>query len=256
MNRTARLELTPLSGMPTVRAGDDIAELIVTALQSSAIELRAGDIFAIAQKIVSKAEGRAVCLEEVLPSDRARELGAITEKDPRLIELILRESRKILRAERGNIIVSDIRGFVMANAGIDASNVETSNGETVLLLPENPDQSAVDIGRAILSRTGVDIGVLINDSFGRAWRMGTIGTAIGLSGMPGLIDLRGVPDRNGRQLRSTDIGAADELAAAASLVMGQADEGTPVVHVRGFPYPLRQGRAAELIRPESNDLFR
>jgi coenzyme F420-0:L-glutamate ligase/coenzyme F420-1:gamma-L-glutamate ligase len=248
------MTITPLRNIPEVQAGDDLATLILEAAARSAISFRSGDIIALAQKIVSKAEGRRVALSSVLPSPRAKELAITAQKDPRVVELILRESGEILRCQPGVIIVADRRGFVMANAGIDTSNVE--GDESVLLLPLDADASASRLHSVLLAATGATIGVLIVDSFGRAWRLGTIGTAIGLAGLPGLIDLRGRPDRSGRLLRSSELGAADEVAAAASLMMGQGDEGRPAVHVRGFPYTLREGSVTELLRPKAMDLFR
>jgi coenzyme F420-0:L-glutamate ligase/coenzyme F420-1:gamma-L-glutamate ligase len=253
----ARLELTALEGVPTVRQGDDLAEIILAGATRSGIALAAGDILVLAQKIVSKAEGRLRRLREIEPSAAARALAARAEKDPRVVELILQESTSVVRERPGIIIVAHRRGFVMANAGIDASNVDAAPGdEAVLLLPEDPDASAARLRERLRLRTGVDLGVVINDSFGRAWRLGTVGTAIGVAGLPGLLDLRGTPDRGGRRLQVTDVGVADEVAAAASLLMGQAAESRPIVHVRGFPYARRDGSAAELARPEEQDLFR
>jgi coenzyme F420-0:L-glutamate ligase/coenzyme F420-1:gamma-L-glutamate ligase len=253
----AQLMLTALDGIPTVRPGADLARLIVEAAAGARLELRDGDILVFAQKIVSKAEGRFARLSEIAPSARARELAREANKDPRVVELILRESHDVLRCRPGVIIVAHRLGFVMANAGIDASNVEGSEGEeVVLLLPENPDKSAARLRLRLRELTRCDIAVVINDSFGRAWRLGTIGTAIGVSGVPALLDLRGTPDRTGRILQVTEVGIADEIAAAASLLMGQAAEGRPVVHLRGFPYPPREGSAAELVRPKDQDLFR
>jgi coenzyme F420-0:L-glutamate ligase / coenzyme F420-1:gamma-L-glutamate ligase len=251
------LSLTALPGIPTVASGADLVRLVLDALARGGIALAPGDILVLAQKIVSKAEGRRVRLADVAPSGRARELARIVDKDPRLVELILEESREVLRARPGVLVTVHRLGFVLANAGIDASNVESDGGEeSVLLLPADPDGSAERLRRGIEGATGVAPGVVINDSFGRAWRLGTIGTAIGLAGVPGLVDLRGRPDRNGRTLRVSEVGAADELAAAASLLMGQAEESRPVIHVRGFPYPLRAARASELLRPAQLDLFR
>jgi coenzyme F420-0:L-glutamate ligase/coenzyme F420-1:gamma-L-glutamate ligase len=210
----------------------------------------------VAQKIVSKAEGRSVRLADVEPSEQARELARRADKNPRLVELILREAAEILRCRPGVIIVAHRRGWIMANAGIDASNVESAGGETVLLLPEDPDASAARLRAGLRAAAGVDLGIVVNDSFGRAWRLGTAGVAIGVAGLPALLDLRGRADRTGRALRVTEVGVADELAAAASLLMGQAGEGRPVIHVRGFPYARREGAAAELVRPRHLDLFR
>ena len=257
MEAAGSLCLTALVGMPTVAAGADLAALIADAASRSGVALEHGDALVVAQKIVSKAEGRRVRLAEVEPSPRARELARTVDKDPRLVELILRESQQVLRARPGVIIVLHRLGFVLANAGIDASNVESEGGEeAVLLLPADPDASAERLRRGLRALTGAELGIVVNDSFGRAWRLGTVGTAIGVAGLPALVDLRGTPDRTDRALRVTEIGAADELAAAASLLMGQAAEGRPVIHVRGFPYPPRPGKASELLRPAHLDLFR
>lgn len=253
------LVLTPLQGIPLIRPGDDLADVILTSLRQEGKELLSGDILVLAQKIVSKSEGRMVDLSQVIPSDNAIRLAAEAGKDPRLVELILGESRQVLRVRPGTIVVEHRLGFICASAGIDHSNVlaeEVGRKEVVLLLPADPDASADRIRRVLETETSQRLGVLIIDSHGRAWRLGTAGVAIGLSGLPGLVDLRGQPDLFGSQLRITQVGAADELAAAASLVMGQAAEGTPVVHVRGFPYALREGRLGELLRPRDEDMFR
>lgn len=253
------LTLTPLQHIPLIRHGDDLADIVLNAVLQNHLAIEDNDILVFAQKIVSKAEGRAVNLVTVSPSPRAVELAQITEKDPRLVELILCESNEVLRTRLGTIIVEHKLGFVCANAGIDHSNVAGAGDlreEWVLLLPAQPDRSAEQIRTYIQSRTGKRIGILIIDSHGRAWRNGTVGVAIGIAGMPGLEDLRGKTDLFDFTLRITQVGAADELAAAASLVMGQAAEGTPVVHVRGFPYPLREASLKELVRPKDQDLFR
>jgi coenzyme F420-0:L-glutamate ligase / coenzyme F420-1:gamma-L-glutamate ligase len=245
--------------MPLIRHGDNLADILVGALQDNQIALEDNDILVLAQKIVSKAEGRAVNLVNITPSRHALALAEKTEKDARLVELILQESKEVIRTRLGTIIVEHKLGFVCANAGIDHSNVAgvgNSAEEWVLLLPANPDHSAEAIRQQLQSKTGKQLGILIIDSHGRAWRNGTVGVAIGIAGLPGLQDLRGEPDLFGFTLRITQVGIADELAAAASLVMGQAAEGTPVVHVRGFPYPLREGSLQELIRPKEQDLFR
>jgi coenzyme F420-0:L-glutamate ligase/coenzyme F420-1:gamma-L-glutamate ligase len=252
------LVLTPLSGIPLIEPGDDLVEVILQALSKAQISLVDGDILILAQKIVSKAENRLVDLACVIPSSQAIELATATAKDPRLVEVILKESKQILRFRPGVIIVQHRLGFVCASAGIDHSNVrgESGNpGDWVLLLPENPDASAESIRERLEARTRAQLGVLIIDSHGRAWRMGTVGVTIGISGLPGLVDLRGKPDLFDFHLQITQVGAADELAAAASLVMGQAAEGTPVVHARGFPYSLRQASLSELLRPKDQDLF-
>ena len=253
------LILTPLQHLPLIRQGDNLADIAVGALEKNRIGIEDNDILVFAQKIVSKAEGRAVNLVTVTPSARALDLARETEKDPRLVELILCESNEVLRTRVGTIVVEHRLGFVCANAGIDHSNVAgagDSAEEWVLLLPADPDQSADMLRNRIQSKTGKRIGILIIDSHGRAWRNGTVGVAIGIAGMPALQDLRGKPDLFDFTLRITQVGAADELAAAASLVMGQAAEGTPVVHARGFPYSLREGSLKELIRPKEQDLFR
>lgn len=264
------LTLTALRDIPLVRHGDHLAHIVVGALISNHLVLEDGDIIVLAQKIVSKAEGRTVHLATITPSPSAMELAAKIEKDPRLAELILRESKEVLRTRPGTIIVEHRLGFICANAGIDHSNVTppladadcessrrgASDEEWVLLLPEDPDRSAANLRQEIQAHTGKQVGVLIIDSHGRAWRNGTVGVAIGIAGMPGLQDLRGEPDLFGFRLRITQVGVADELAAAASLLMGQAAEGRPVVHVRGFPYPLRKGSLTELLRPREQDLFR
>ncbi len=253
------LVLTPLPGIPLIRTGDNLVEIITSGLSDAKIILHDGDIIVLAQKIVSKAEGRWVNLVSVEPSPRAVELAETIEKDARLVELVLRESNQILRTRVGTMIVEHRLGFVCANAGIDHSNVAgegNSTEEWVLLLPENPDATAQAIYIALEEISGVQVGVMIIDSHGRAWREGVVGVAIGLSGLPGLVDMRGKRDLFGYNLRITTIGAADELAAAASLVMGQANEATPIVHVRGFPYKLRNGNLHELLRPKEMDLFR
>ena len=253
------LTLTPLQHIPLIRHGNDLADIVVKALRENNILLADDDILVFAQKIISKAEGRAVNLAAITPSPRALELARQTEKDPRVVELILQESNEVLRLRVGAIIVEHKLGFVCANAGIDHSNVAGAGDaaeEWVLLLPADPDRSAEQLRQAVQSQTGKRIGVLVIDSHGRAWRNGTVGSAIGIAGLPGLHDLRGQPDLFGYTLQVTQVGVADELAAAASLVMGQAAEMTPVVHARGFPYSLREGKLNELIRPKEQDLFR
>jgi len=248
-----------LPNIPLIRTGDDLVQIIENGLNQASLTLKDGDILVLAQKIVSKAEGRWVNLADIQPSEEAARLGERIQKDPRLIELILRESHQVLRTRVGTIIVEHRLGFICANAGIDHSNVAgegNPNEELVLLLPENPDASAKAIREILELRSGVHLGVMIIDSHGRAWRQGVVGVAIGLAGLPGLVDMRGKSDLFGYNLRITTIGAADELAAAASLVMGQSDEGTPIVLVRGFPYPLRDGSLKELLRPKEQDLFR
>lgn len=249
------LVLTPLEGIPLIQAGDDLPALLEAALSRQSIQLQDGDILVLAQKIVSKAEGRLIRLDKVKPSPQALELADEVQKDARLVQLILDESREVLRAREGLVVVEHRLGFVSANAGIDHSNVDGSEG-SVLLLPKDPDDSAFRLRTALEAASSARLGVLIIDSHGRAWREGTVGVAIGVSGLPGIVDLRGRPDLFGRELRATILGAADELAAAASLVMGQAGEGCPAVHVRGFPYELREASLGELLRPKERDEFR
>lgn len=253
------LVLSPLPDIPMVQTGDDLIGIILNGLQKGNITLQDGDILVLAQKIISKAEGRWVNLVSIQPSRRAIKLAKKIDKDPRLVEMILRESNQVIRTRIGTIIVEHRLGFVCANAGIDHSNVAgtgDNNEEWVLMLPENPDASAQGIRNKLEAISGAHLGVMIIDSHGRAWREGVVGVAIGLSGIPGLVDMRGKSDLFGYTLRITTIGAADELAAAASLVMGQANEATPIVHVRGFPYTLQEGNLKELLRPKEQDLFR
>lgn len=253
------LTLTPLQNIPLIRQGDNLADILLNSIKTTGMDLHDKDVLVLAQKIVSKSEGRMVNLAEVTPSPRAIDLAPQIEKDPRLIELILRESSEVMRIRKGVIVVEHKLGFVCANAGIDHSNVlgeGDSNEEYVLLLPKDPDASAQRLRGEIEQITGKSVGVMIIDSHGRAWRNGTVGICIGLSGIPALIDERGWQDLFGYTLKATVIGVADELAAAASLIMGQAAEGTPVIHVRGFPYPPAEGTLKELIRPKEFDMFR
>jgi coenzyme F420-0:L-glutamate ligase/coenzyme F420-1:gamma-L-glutamate ligase len=253
------LNLTPLQNIPLIRQDDNLADILLKSLLDTKIELQNNDILVLAQKIVSKAEGRMRNIANVVPSARALELAEKSQKDARIVELMLQESNEVLRIRVGTIIVEHKLGFVCANAGIDHSNVTGSGNEKeehVLLLPEDPDQSARNIREQIKQNTGVNIGVMIIDSHGRAWRNGTVGICIGLSGLPALIDERGWKDLFGYTLQITVVGVADELAAASSLMMGQAAEGIPAVHVRGFPYPLGEGSLKELIRPKAQDMFR
>lgn len=252
------LILTALKNIPLIRRDDNLADILLNSLGETEIELEENDILVLAQKIVSKAEGRMANLANVTPSQKAVELANQTEKDARLVELMLQESNEVVRYRKNVIVVEHKLGFICANAGIDHSNVlgDGDNKDTVLLLPQNPDKSAKQFRNEIKKRTSKNIGVMIIDSHGRAWRNGTVGICIGLSGIPAVIDERGWKDLFGYTLQATIVGVADELAAAASLMMGQAAEGTPVVHVRGFPYPLGEGSLQELIRPKDMDMFR
>ncbi len=247
-----RLVISAPSGIGRIAEGADLCTVVLDALAREDEALAVGDIVVLAQKIVSKAEGRLVDLAAVRPSAPARALAAETAKDPRVVELILRESEQVVRSRPGLIIVRHRLGYVLANAGIDASNVGEGR---VLLLPEDPDRSCAAIRAELERRTGVAPGVIINDSLGRAWRLGTTGTALGAAGLAALKDMRGSLDLFGRPLQVSEIGLADEVAAAASIVMGQAAEARPVVLVRGLPYPPEDGRGADLIRPAALDLF-
>jgi coenzyme F420-0:L-glutamate ligase/coenzyme F420-1:gamma-L-glutamate ligase len=214
-------------------------------------------VVVVAQKIVSKAEGRSVEVASVVPSDRARALAAEIGKDPRLVEIVLGESVRVVRSRPNLLIVEHKLGFVMANAGVDQSNVAPQDGVArALLLPVDPDASAEALRAGLSARFGVKLAVIINDSFGRAWRRGTAGIAIGAAGVPSLVDLRGSPDLFGRTLEVSVIGFADEIAAAASLLMGQADEARPVVLVRGLKWTAPATPASALVRPTAEDLFR
>ena len=252
-----RLELVTLQPFPRIRAGDDLAALIAAACQQMSVSLRAADILVVAQKIISKAEGRLVRLDSVQPSPRAADLAARTGKDPRLVELILRESTEVVRVGVQVIVVEHRLGFVVANAGIDQSNVSDDGGEEeALLLPEDPDRSARGLRDRLCELTQAAPAVIINDSWGRAWRRGVIGQAIGVAGLEAVVDLRGHLDLNGRELKATDVAQADELAAAGSLLMGQANEGAPVVLIRGYAASGADGDSRSLLRPRSEDLFR
>ncbi|HKZ72547.1 MAG TPA: coenzyme F420-0:L-glutamate ligase [Steroidobacteraceae bacterium] len=247
-----------LGGLPEIAQGADLASLLIAAAERCSCALRDDDVLVVAQKIVSKAEGRRVRLGDVTPSPRAAEIAAATGKDPRFVELVLRESRAVLRVGRDVIVVEDARGIVLANAGIDQSNVGGAD-TAALLLPSDPDASAAALRTAIGVHGNTTVAVIIADSLGRAWRLGTLGHAIGAAGLPALVDLRGRSDRHGRTLRHTEIALADGLAAAGVLVMGEADEGRPAAVIRGFS-GLRAGGRAEgatrLQRPLEEDLFR
>ena len=250
------LRVIALAGFPDVHAGDDLARTIVERCRATVNLPLDGDILVIAQKIVSKAEDRYVDLARVVPSAQARTLSSVTGKDARLVEVILGESRRVVRAVRDVLIVEHRLGFVMANGGVDHSNVGGDADGRVLRLPTDPDGSATRLRDALEEAFGVRLGVIVSDSFGRPWRLGTVGVAIGVAGVPALVDLRGTEDRYGRRLTATVVGHADEIASAASLVMGQADEGCPVVIVRGLRARAAASTAAALLRPAHEDLFR
>jgi len=248
------LHITAIPGLPIVQPGDDIASLIVTALAEADLTLQDADVLVVTSKIVSKAEGRRVDLRTVTPGDEAQRLAEITRKDPRVVELVLSESVEVSRARPGVLIVRHRLGFVSANAGIDQSNV-AGDDETVLLLPSDPDASAAAIRERLLARTGVQIGIVISDSHGRAWRVGNLGVAIGVSGLPAVRDLRGQPDLFGRTLQISIQGYADMIASAAGLLSGEGDEGLPVVLVRGLT-AQGDGHAADINRAIEFDLYR
>ena len=255
MPSSPALQLIPLAGLPEIQPGCDLSALIMAGAAAQDMSVMPGDVVVVAQKIVSKAEGRRVELGRIDPSARALELAAICDKDPRLVELILRDSTEVVRCVRNVLIVRHRLGVTVANAGIDQSNIEDGDSHA-LLLPLDPDASAEVLHAALSREAGGAVGIVINDSFGRPWRKGTCGTAIGCAGVESLMDLRGRPDRFGRSLRSSELGLADEIAAAASLVMGQAAESVPVVIIRGLPPCARPLPASALIRTGDENLFR
>ncbi len=252
------LSVKPVPGLPDVRPGDNVARLIAEAMRQARMTLRADDALVVAQKIVSKAEGRIVELATVTPRPEAVRLAATCGKDPRLIELVLRESTAVLRAVPGVIIVEHRLGLVLANAGIDQSNLRPGDDHGhALLLPEDPDASAASLRQALAARFRIDrLGVIVNDSVGRAWRLGVVGLAIGVAGMTALRDLRGARDLFGRELLVSETGVADQVASAAQLVQGEGAEGTPVVRVRGLGRLGPAQTARDLLRPRNQDLFR
>ena len=255
------LSFFPVAGLPEVLPGDDLIAILDRAFGgTSNPQLRDGDVIVVAQKIVSKAENRYVDLASVEPSTAALELAQRCQKDPRLVELVLRESTEVLRVAPNVLIVRHRLGFVVANAAIDQSNLphDDVHGERALLLPVNPDAAAQSLREGLEQRYGLKLAVLISDSFGRAWRMGVCGVCVGCSGLNPLVDLRGTPDRSGRLLQVTQIAVADQLCATATLVCGEGAEGQPIVIVRGVPaaYFISGHGASELVRPLAQDLFR
>lgn len=247
------LRAIALEGLPRIRPGDDLAAIIGDALAAADLAPGARDVLVVAQKVVSKAEGRIVTLAEVVPSPRAEALAAETGKDPRLVETILSETRRVLRARPKVLIVQHRLGYVMANAGVDQSNLDTPG--TALLLPLDPDASAAALRARLAARFGAAPGVIVSDSFGRAWRRGSIGTAIGVAGLPALLDFRGQPDLSGRELEVTITGFADQIAGAAALLTGEAAEGRPVVLLRGLTWSDPDSTAMAAIRDVQEDLF-
>lgn len=251
--KTKQLILIPIHGIPFIQPGDDLVKIILGRLKVSGNRLKCGDILVLTQKIVSKAEGTMVDLRSCHPSPKAIQLAQSCGKDARLLELILQESKKILRQSLDLIITEHKTGWVCANAGIDYSNVP---GEYVTLLPKDPDQTAKKIRQRVKELSGVEIAVIISDSHGRPFRKGAIGVALGSSGIRALVDKRGEEDLFHYRLKSTEIALGDELASAASLLMGETNEGIPVVIIRGLKYPKGRSKALDLIRPEETDLFR
>jgi coenzyme F420-0:L-glutamate ligase / coenzyme F420-1:gamma-L-glutamate ligase len=246
------LRLFRIPGIPEIRPGDDLLKFVTTGMRRAAIRFHDGDVLVVAQKIVSKAEGALVRLASVKPSPQALAAAALLKKDPRMIEVVLRESRRIVR--RGRVLITETRhGFVCANAGVDHSNV--SGDDMVTVLPRNPDRSAKKLAVALRKRTGKRVAVIISDTFGRPWRLGLTNVAIGAAGLPVLVDLRGTLDRHGKPLTATILAVADELAAAAGLLMGKSD-GSPVILIRGYRYKPCLQPAARIIRPAGEDLFR
>jgi coenzyme F420-0:L-glutamate ligase / coenzyme F420-1:gamma-L-glutamate ligase len=253
-NAGPRLELRALPGIGEVRPGCDLADALAGAMAAAGLEPQHQDVLVIAQKAVSKSEGRFVDLAEVEPSARALELARITGKDPRLVEVVLGESVEVLRARPNVLIVRHRLGLVMAQAGVDRSNVP--GADRLLLLPLDPDRSATALRDRLMDIHGVDVGVIISDSFGRPWRLGTTNVAIGAAGVPALWDRRGEADREGRQLETTQVAWADAVAAGAGIAMGEAAEGTPAVLVRGLRWSLPAQPARRLLRPLDEDMFR
>jgi coenzyme F420-0:L-glutamate ligase/coenzyme F420-1:gamma-L-glutamate ligase len=250
------ISLIAVPGIPAIRPGDDLARILGDALEAAGLRPRVQDVLVVTHKIVSKAEGRYVSLADVTPSPRARQLAAATGKEAALVEVILSESRAVLRFRPGLIIAEHRLGMVLANAGVDQSNVPQHDGGRVLLLPEDPDASGATLRAALEQRFGVALAVVVSDSVGRAWRQGVVGLAIGAAGLPALLDLRGLPDLEGRALKVTQVGLADEIASAAQLLMGEADEARPAVLVRGLTWQDPPAPAAALLRAPEADLFR
>lgn len=249
-----RFEVIP--DIPLIKPGDPLAQIMLTAISGAGWDLIDGDILVVAQKIISKAEGRQVSLQDVVPSVEAERLAAETDKEPALCQLILDESAEVLRKKPGVIIVRHRLGHVGANAGIDQSNIEHSTGDSALLLPVDPDLSAQTLRREFFQATGKHIGVLIADSMNRPWRLGTVGNAIGCAGVHVIDDLRGGEDMYGRELKVAMVNRADSLTATATLLMGETTQRTPLVVVRGLPSVDSRETAADIIRPLEDDLFR
>ncbi|HEX9196855.1 MAG TPA: coenzyme F420-0:L-glutamate ligase [Candidatus Bathyarchaeia archaeon] len=247
------LSIIPVRGIPDIKKGDDLGKLLVTRLKEQGETFQPGDIAVVAQKIVSKAEGRVVSLSRIAPSDFAKTIANNVGKDPRQVEVILRETEKMVRMKSGHLITETKQGFICANAGVDQSNV--GDRDSVTLLPQDSDASADRIRKTIHEITGRIVPVIVTDTFGRAWRMGHVNFAIGVSGMKPIHDYRGTKDMYRRTLKVTEMAVADELACAAELVMNKADR-VPAAIIRGYKAPKGHGRAKDLLRPEEFDLFR
>lgn len=251
------INLTALPNIPLIERGDDLVAIALRGLQDARISLADGDVLVLAQKIVSKAEGRMVRLADVVPSPRAIELAEQSSKDPRFCEVLLWDTREILRVRDGLIVVETNHGWVCANAGIDRSNVApVGHEEWVLRLPEDADRSARELRTKFKEKTSRSVGIIVDDTHGRAWRNGAVGVAIGVAGLPAVEDLRGRTDLFGYHLQVTTIGLADQIAAAASLLQGQANEGRPIVHARGVPMSNEHGSSRDIVREKELDMFR
>lgn len=255
MRGAPKLVAWAIPDIPLIQAGADIAAIISSRAQAAGLQLQAGDALVIASKIVAKAEGRYTTLASVCPSREAEALAQETGKDPRLVALILSESERVSRKRKGVLVTEHRLGFVSANAGIDQSNIEGGD-EAALLLPLDPDDSACRIRARLRQRLGVDLAVVISDTHGRAFRVGNVGVAIGVSGLPSLQDLRGSRDLYGRVLEVTQVAYADLVASAAHLLGGEADEGLPVVLMRGLDLRSAHGQASDMIRAAEHDLYR
>lgn len=250
------LTLCALAGLSLINPGDDLGVLLIAALRRTHIVPQDKDILVVAQKVVSKAEGRLVDLKAVVPSARAIAIAKEVNKDARLVEIILSESNQIVRQRRDVLIVVHRLGFIMANAGVDQSNVAGEDDDRALLLPNDPDASTTALKTHLDREFGIDFGVIINDSFGRPWRFGVVGVALGAAGLPAVRNMIGIPDLFGRKMRVTEVAVADEIASAASLLMGQGAEGQPAVHLRGLQWDGPVMPASTLLRPKDQDLFR
>jgi coenzyme F420-0:L-glutamate ligase/coenzyme F420-1:gamma-L-glutamate ligase len=251
-----RVEVLALEGIPEVREGDDLAAFIVQAFERThgALPLREDDVLVVTQKVVSKAEGATVDLTTVAPRAEAIEFARRWDRDPRQVEVVLREARRVVRMDNGVVITETPHGFICANGGVDASNLGAGSGDVVTLLPVEPDGSARQIRDVVRQRTGVDVPVVVSDSFGRPWRWGIVDVAIGVSGLLPLEDLRGTPDHDGRVMRSTIRAVADEIASAAELALGKV-AGRPVALVRGASFVRGDGSIADVLMPREFDLF-